>query len=63
MKREPEDDVRVAMELATMCQIFHALPRAGGLFDQDPLQLFMIREVLLARREKAEAERGKAGGV
>jgi hypothetical protein len=57
MKREADVDVGIAIEMAAMCETFHCLPKSGGLFDQDPLHLIMMREVIIAQREKAEAER------
>jgi len=64
MKRKADDDVALAIELASMCEIFHCLPNAGGLLDQDPLVMRMIREVVLARAEKSEAEQQRrAGGL
>lgn len=63
MKRPVEDnDVALAIELATMCEIFHCLPGPGGLLDQDPLLLDMMRTVMQAKGEKAEAE-GKRRGA
>jgi hypothetical protein len=59
MKRKPEPDVALAIELTAMCETFHTLPRAGGLLDQDPLLLYMMREVLVAQREKSETERSR----
>lgn len=61
MKREPDDDVRLAMQLAVECEMFNCLPSAGGLLDQDPLLVVMIREVRTAQAEKAEAERRSRG--
>jgi len=64
MKREPDDDVGLAMELAAMCETFNCLPAAGGLLDQDPLLIHMIREVRVAQAEKAQAEqKGRSGGT
>jgi hypothetical protein len=62
MKRDPDEDVSLAMELAAMCETFNCLPMAGGLLDQDPLLMYMIREVRVAQAEKAQAERGRSGG-
>jgi hypothetical protein len=63
MKRKAEPDVAAAIELAAMCQTFNCLPSAGGLLDQDPLLLIMMREVIAAQQERAEAERGRARGA
>ena len=63
MKREPADDVRLAMQLAVECEMFNCLPKAGGLLDQDPLLVAMIREVRVAQAEKAQAERSSHGTV
>jgi hypothetical protein len=64
MSRKVEDsDVALAIELATMCETFNCLPAAGGLLDQDPLLLHMMREVLQARHEKAEIEGRKNRGA
>lgn len=63
MKRNPDTDVRIAIELAVLCETFHCLPAAGGLLDQDPLLMNMIKEVLIAQREKSEAERGRSSGT
>jgi hypothetical protein len=62
MKRKPDEDVELAMELTAMCETFNCLPGAGGLLDQDPLFIFMIREVRVAQAEKAAAERSRSGG-
>lgn len=62
MKRKADPDVALAIELAAMCDLFHCLPSAGGLLDQDPMYMYMMREVVVAQREKAEAERGRSNG-
>lgn len=58
MKREPDPDVAMAIEMTALCEMFSALPKAGGLFDQDPVHIYMMREVTLAQREKQQAEKG-----
>jgi hypothetical protein len=61
MGREPDPDVAMAIELTAMCETFNCLPRAGGLMDQDPLHIYMMREVLLAQAEKRKLENKRRG--
>jgi hypothetical protein len=63
MRRKPDEDVAFAVDLTNMCETFHALPRQGGLLDQDSLHVYMMRSVIVAQREKAEAERGRQNGL
>lgn len=44
MNREVDDDrVALAIELGQMCETFQCLPGAGGLLDQDPYLLKLVR--------------------
>ena len=56
MSRKPDPDVAMAIELTSMCQTFNCLPKVGGLLDQDPVHIYMMREVLLAQVEKDKLE-------
>jgi hypothetical protein len=42
-----------------MGERYHVLPRAGGLMDQDPLELAKLRLVAQVIDEKREQERKK----
>jgi hypothetical protein len=60
MSRQADEDVALAIELTSMCEIFHCLPGPGGLLDQDPKLLYMMREVIFAKGEKSKVdERGR----
>jgi hypothetical protein len=47
------------MELTAMCQNFNALPRAGGLLDQDAETILAMQLVMQVQQEKVEADRKK----
>jgi hypothetical protein len=47
----------MAIELTQVCQGMRALPRAGGVLDQDSYHIYMIQTVLAAQAEKAELDR------
>jgi len=59
-----DEDVAEAIELTVMCQEFHSLPQAGGLYDQDSYDVWRMGLVLEAQAERAakdakeEARRG-----
>lgn len=44
-----------------MCQNLHCLPRSGGLYNQDPIEMFAIQFVMLAQQEKAERKAKERG--
>jgi hypothetical protein len=56
-----DDDVAEAITLASMCEYYHCLPDAGGLFDQDSRVVWLLETVAAAKSEKAEIERHRAG--
>jgi hypothetical protein len=60
MTRKPDPLVERAITLTNLCQALHVLPRAGGLYDQDPRDIYMISCVLSAQAEKAEMDSKKA---
>lgn len=62
LDRKPDDDwvdVVEAIEIAVLCQEFHCLPDAGGLFDQDSYRMWQIELVTAAQAERAKLERQK----
>lgn len=59
MTRKPDAVVAQAITMTNLCQALHVLPRAGGLFDQDALHVYMIECVLSAQNERAEMEHKK----
>lgn len=59
MSREPEEDVKDAIDLTNMCQELHCLPGPGGLLDQDAYHIHMMRCVIIAQREAEEIQRKK----
>lgn len=61
MNRKADDDVGMAIEITALCETLHCLPRAGGLFDQDPLVVYMMREVIVAQREKEDIQSRQKG--
>lgn len=56
MKRPPDTVVAQAITVTNLCQALHVLPRAGGLYDQDARDIYMISCVLSAQHEKAELD-------
>jgi len=61
MKRQPDTVVEQAIETANLCRAFHVLPRAGGLYDQDSRDVYMMAAVLSAQAEREEMERKQQG--
>lgn len=49
-----------AIQTTRMCQALNALPRAGGLLDQDAWTVVLMQTVLVAEVKKAEADQKKA---
>lgn len=43
--------------MTNICQALHALPKAGGVLDQDSYHIYMIQCVLAAQAEKDELDR------
>lgn len=60
MTREPDILVAKAITITNLCQALHVLPHAGGLYDQDPRDIYMIECVLAAQAEKMEMDNKKA---
>jgi len=60
LKRKMEADVAEAVELTIMCQEFHTLPCAGGLYDQDSYDVWRMGLVLEAQVERAELDERRA---
>lgn len=42
-----------------MCQHFNCLPRAGGLYDQDPYEMYVMMLVAAAQEDKRKADEAK----
>lgn len=57
---KPSPEVVSIIELTRMCQVFNALPREGGLFDQDARTISEMQMVLVAEVEKSEEEAKRA---
>jgi hypothetical protein len=51
-----DDEVALAVELALFAKEAGVLPYAGGLFDQDPYYLMLIRSGLRAFEKKREQD-------
>lgn len=64
MKRPPDDEVRMAIDMTVLCRDLHVLPQAGGLLDQDSYHVYLIQETLAVLQEKErqeiEAEKSRA---
>jgi len=56
MSRQPDDETALAIELTVLCKELHVLPKAGGLLDQDPYHIHLLKAGLSALREKAAKE-------
>lgn len=46
--------------MTNVCQALNALPKAGGVLDQDSYHIYMIQCVLAAQAEKHELEQKRA---
>jgi hypothetical protein len=55
-----EADVAEFFEIVNLCDQLHALPRAGGLLDQDSLFVHLYSAVSKARAERQEIDEHKA---
>lgn len=57
-RRDNEDDVIQAIELTDLCKALHVLPRSGGLLDQDPIDIRMLKAGLraFAMKENKDAK-------
>ena len=62
LTKEPDAEVRYAVELYALCKEFHVLPRPGGLLDQDYYEVQLLSRVAEAfeEKQKLEADRQKA---
>lgn len=60
LSKEPDDEVALAINITNMCQALSALPRAGGLFDQDSYVIYLMQQVLVAQAERAELDYKKS---
>jgi hypothetical protein len=56
MNRDPDDEVRFAIEMTQLCQALNCLPGPGGLLQQDSYYVWMMQIVLHAEAEKAQRE-------
>jgi hypothetical protein len=59
MDRPADEETRLAIDLALFYKVGGALPRAGGVFDQYPEHIRMIKAGLraFAKQEERENER------
>jgi hypothetical protein len=48
-----------AIRLYNLCTTFNTLPKAGGILDQDYLQVWLLEQVSNAVAEKQEQENNK----
>lgn len=60
MTRPMDEDVAYAIQITSLCQELHCLPRAGGLLDQDSYHVWIMEQVLLAQNKKAERDQRNA---
>jgi len=60
MKRKMDPEVAEVISIVRLCQSMGTMPRAGGLFDQDALFVYLLERVLLADQKKADLEAAKA---
>jgi hypothetical protein len=54
-----DPEVAEVISIVRLCQSMATLPRAGGLFDQDALFVYLLERVLFADQKKADLERSK----
>jgi hypothetical protein len=54
--RPMEPDVAEIVGLVNLCTHLHALPKPGGILDQDALTMFLFAIVLSAQQERAELD-------
>jgi hypothetical protein len=57
LNREPDEEAALAIDLAVLCSELHVLPRAGGVLDQDPYELYLLRAGLSGLNKKVARER------
>lgn len=58
-RTDDDDTVQLAVELTQLCRAFHVLPGPGGLLDQDPYHIRLLKAGLygLTEKERIEAEK------
>ena len=60
--KEPDEDVKLSIELTSLCRAFHSLPRPGGVLDQDWYHISLLNAGLhgiakLEQKQRADMER------
>jgi hypothetical protein len=60
LNREPDEEAALAIDLAVLCSELHVLPRAGGVLDQDPYELGLLRAGLSGLNKRAERDRARS---
>lgn len=56
LSRAPDAETALAIEIAAICKEYRVLPHEGGLLDQDPYHVLMLKAYSMALGEKAERE-------
>jgi hypothetical protein len=59
LSRAPDEETALAIELGLLCKEYRVLPHAGGLLDQDPYHVLVLRAVASAQAEKAQRDSKK----
>jgi hypothetical protein len=59
LSREPDLETSLAIDIAALCKEYRVLPKAGGLLDQDPYYVLVLKAYTLAINEKVRRESKK----
>jgi hypothetical protein len=53
-------DAGTIINIMRVCEDFHVLPEAGGLYDQDSLFVYMMYNYLIWQQQRAELDSRKS---
>ena len=48
--------VHAFMEMYSICENFHVMPKAGGLLDQDSLFVYLLKFAMICHHERQELD-------
>lgn len=54
-----DEEAQFALELQGLCKEFHVLPREGGLYDQSPHDIMLLKAALYGRQAKQKYDENR----
>lgn len=59
-KAKVAQEAKTILSIVTLCDRFHTMPKAGGLFEQDSLFVYMLDSIMAWEYERQELDRANA---